>query len=78
MCHFVSILCHVKNAFQLKTKKVSQKNYKSFAKKIDDEIKKLLSPGGYDGKLIIHMYDPNTGEKAMIDVDANLLIMVVE
>lgn len=37
---------------------------------------KLLSPGGYDGKLVVFYYNPTTGEKAMINTEIPVNIIV--
>ena len=37
---------------------------------------KKLSPGGYDGKLVILFYDETTGEKAVVNTEIPVTIMV--
>lgn len=37
-----------------------------------------LQPGGYNGKLVISFYNPDTGEKAMVNTEAPVEITVVE
>lgn len=43
-----------------------------------DGAAKQLQPGGYDGKFVILMYDPESGEKAMVNSEALVTINVVE
>ncbi len=40
-------------------------------------VGKLL-PGGYDGKFVIHYYDPETGEKAIVNAEIPIKITVKE
>lgn len=37
-----------------------------------------LAPGGYDAKFVVLMYDPDTGEKAMLNSEAAISVTVVE
>jgi hypothetical protein len=37
-----------------------------------------LALGGYDGRLVVRAYHPETGEKAMIDTEGELRITVTE
>lgn len=39
---------------------------------------KKLAPGGYDAKFVVLMYDPDTGEKAMLNSEAAVSVTVVE
>lgn len=39
---------------------------------------KKLAPGGYDAKFVVLMYDPDTGEKAMLNSEAAISVTVVE
>ena len=39
---------------------------------------KLLQPGGYEGKFIVHYYDQDSGEKAMVNTEIPVTINVVE
>ena len=39
---------------------------------------KMLSPGGYEGKLVVLYYDPETGEKAIVNTEIPVIISVVE
>lgn len=39
---------------------------------------KKLSPGGYEGKLVISLYNPDTAEKSMINSEGMIDITVVE
>lgn len=41
-------------------------------------VEKQLSPGGYDGKLVIFFYDETTGEKAVINTEIPITITVEE
>ena len=34
---------------------------------LEKKVLSKLQPGGYDGKFVVAFYDPDTGEKAMID-----------
>ena len=43
-----------------------------------ENAEKKLSPGGYDGELVILTYDPDSGEKTMIDTKAKVSVTVVE
>ena len=40
--------------------------------------KERLSVGGYDGELVIRAYDPETGEKAMVDTKGEVTVTVQE
>ena len=44
---------------------------------LDDTAKKL-TVGGYDGKFVILYYDPDTGEKAIVNTEIPITINVVE
>ena len=37
-----------------------------------------LSPGGYEGKFVVLYYDPDTGEKSMVNTEIPITIHVVE
>ena len=37
----------------------------------------MLSPGGYEGKFIVLYYDPDTGEKAMVNTEIPITVNVV-
>lgn len=52
-------------------------NQVSQLKLLNDEAGKL-SPGGYDGKFIILYYDPDTGEKAVVNTEIPVTITVNE
>lgn len=43
-----------------------------------DEKAPQLSPGGYNGKLRLRFYDPETGERAIVDTDIPCTITVKE
>lgn len=43
-----------------------------------DEAVTLLQEGGYNAELLIQSYDPETGEKAMVDTKGELTITVTE
>lgn len=43
-----------------------------------DGADKMLSPGGYEGKLVVLYYDRESGEKAMINTEIPITISVVE
>lgn len=45
---------------------------------LEGAAKERLMAGGYDGELVIRAYDPETGEKAMIDAKAKVRITVAE
>ena len=45
---------------------------------LDEYAKQRLMVGGYDGELVVRAYDPETGEKAMIDAKGKVKITVVE
>lgn len=49
-------------------------------KKLDlaDGAKKTLQPGGYDGKLVLSFYNPDTGEKATVNTEIPVKITVAE
>ena len=40
------------------------------------DAEKMLSEGGYDGKFVILSYDPESGEKAMVNTEAAITITV--
>lgn len=44
---------------------------------LDDAAKKLAA-GGYDAKFVILMYDPDSGEKAMLNSEAAITVTVIE
>ncbi len=37
-----------------------------------------LQPGGYDGKFVVSIYNPETGEKNMIDAEVEITVNVTE
>ena len=37
----------------------------------------MLSPGGYEGKFIVLYYDPDSGEKAMVNTEIPITVNVV-
>ena len=43
-----------------------------------DGAGKQLQPGGYDGKFLVYYYDPDTGEKAVINTEIPITITVQE
>ena len=45
---------------------------------LDDYAKDKIAVGGYDAELVIRAYDPQTGEKAMVDTRGQLSLTVVE
>lgn len=45
---------------------------------LEEYAKERLTVGGYDGTLVIRAYDPETGEKAMVDTKGEITITVVE
>ena len=45
---------------------------------LEEYAKERLTVGGYDGELVIRAYDPETGEKAMVDPKGEITITVVE
>ena len=45
---------------------------------LEEYAKERLSVGGYDGELVIRAYDPDTGEKAMVDTKGEITITVTE
>ena len=45
---------------------------------LEEYAKERLAVGGYDGELVIRAYDPETGEKAMVDTKGEITITVVE
>lgn len=46
--------------------------------KLDAFAKKKIQVGGYNAELVIRSYDPNSGEKAMVDTKGQLSLTVVE
>lgn len=44
--------------------------------KLEEHAKKLLQPGGYDAQLVVRAYDPESGEKAMIDTKGEITLTV--
>ena len=45
---------------------------------LDEYAKGKIAVGGYDAELVIRAYDPQTGEKAMVDTRGQLSLTVVE
>jgi hypothetical protein len=45
---------------------------------LQEQARDRLAAGGYDGRLVVRAYHPETGEKAMIDTEGELRITVVE
>ena len=45
---------------------------------LEEYAKERLKVGGYDGTLVIRAYDPETGEKAMVDTKGEITVTVVE
>lgn len=43
-----------------------------------EDAAKLLVPGGYEGKFVVFYYDPDTGEKALVNTEIPLSITVQE
>lgn len=43
-----------------------------------DEAVKMLSPGGYEGSILLFYYDQTTGEKAMINTEIPVSVTVTE
>ena len=41
-------------------------------------MEQRLLPGGYDGKFVIHYYDPETGEKAIVNTEIPITVTVQE
>ena len=45
---------------------------------LEEYAKERLAVGGYNGELVIRAYNPETGEKAMVDTKGKITITVVE
>ena len=45
---------------------------------LEEYAKERLAVGGYNGELVIRAYNPETGEKAMVDTKCEITITVVE
>ena len=45
---------------------------------LEEYAKERLAVGGYNGEMVIRAYDPETGEKAMVDTKGEITITVVE
>ena len=45
---------------------------------LEEEAVSLLQPGGYDGKLVLYFYNPDTGEKATVNSEIPVKITVAE
>ena len=45
---------------------------------LNDGAENKLSVGSYDAEIVVYCYHPETGEKAMIDARANIILNVVE
>lgn len=43
-----------------------------------EDAGKTIQPGGYDGKLVLSFYNPETGEKATVNTEIPVKITVVE
>lgn len=46
--------------------------------KLEDYAKGKLQAGGYDATLVVRAYDPVSGEKAMVEGNGNLTLVVTE
>lgn len=46
--------------------------------KLEEGISDMLALGGYDAKLTIKAYHPQTNEKAMVDTEAEIVVTVTE
>lgn len=45
---------------------------------LEDYAKEVLQVGGYNATLVIRAYDPETGEKAMVDTTGEMTLTVTE
>lgn len=45
---------------------------------LEEYAKERLQIGGYDAKLVVRAYDPESGEKAMVDTNGSITVTVVE
>ncbi len=45
---------------------------------LNEQAIPLLQAGGYTGKFVVSIYDPETGEKAMLDAQVEITINVME
>lgn len=45
---------------------------------LKDEAASKLAPGGYKGKFVVSIYNPETGEKNMIDAEVEITVTVAE
>lgn len=45
---------------------------------LEEAAKKKLQVGGYDAELVIRAYDPETGEKAMVDTKGEMTLTVTQ
>lgn len=43
-----------------------------------DDVTRTLTPGSLDGKLLVSFYDPQSGEKAMLDAEIPVTVTVTE
>lgn len=43
-----------------------------------DDVTRALAPGSLDGKLLVSFYDPQSGEKAMLDAEIPVTVTVTE
>lgn len=43
-----------------------------------DGAEKQLQPGGYDGKFVVFYYDPDSGEKAVVNTEIPITVTVQE
>ena len=71
------ILIHGDDEYLLSQSGILQPGYQVTSLQADEKAPQL-SPGGYDGKLRLLFYDPETGERAIVDTDIPCTINVTE
>lgn len=73
----VRLLIKVGEVYLAKSELITPGNYIEELT-LADEAVALLQEGGYNAELLIQSYDPETGEKAMVDTKGELTITVTE
>lgn len=71
------ILVHGEDEYLLAQSGVLQPGYQVTSMTVDENAPQL-SKGGYDGKIRLRFYDPETGERAIVDTDIPCTITVTE
>lgn len=73
----VAILIMIDNLVVAKSEQITP-GYGVDTLTLEEYAKERLAVGGYNGELVIRAYNPETGEKAMVDTKGEITITVVE